>query len=1323
MKSLLLGAVSACAANKIIISPKQFWSLAVTIAAGLSVTPVAQAADFIWSGGGANTNISTGANWVGGVSPATSEDTLLFDNSANGVGVFTANNDDTGLPLFHKLSFGAGDFTLTGNTLALTQSLTGTGSSEVYDLTLIGVSSGTQMISANMVFQPLNIDRVLSTEIVDLADINVATGATLNLQGNMNASAVSRLNITGGGQVNLSGALTTGDVLSLSYTTTLLSGANGALVGNNPGSTLVLSMADDAMLVLDNGSDANADRLDDSMDVYLDRINTTPFNMQGSQGPAVLKLIGNATQAVAEQAGALRVRSVGFARNDIPSIELTSAGQATSLTFDELSYWGGNIRSTTYSADETIGTFDQVNTTTSGRLDFKATDLGGEQQVFFTTAPTLVDSLLSGVTVNRTEFATYDSVAGVKSATTINSLSGAGAGDNVLAGSNETLSANLNVNSLAVANSSTISASPVPETISLGSGQMLVSGDSTVDANIDFGSSTGRLDLPGSVVFNGALSGAPSGLSVDSGGTITLNNTSTLGSVYFYGNDVTLGVNDALAGSSVQNIGGSLNIGTTTQNVASYNGAGGPLIGTGSLTATAGDLSFLGDFAINADLQAAAGAVRVRSSAMNGDIQASVVEIDYNSVVNGNITAGTLVDLKGSSGLTTVNGVISGTADVTASGGIELTGANTYTGSTTFSAVTSSDSDVQTISGAGSIASSSSIFVGSNSTLQLANTGASVNRIGNAVPLSLSGGTLSLSNTGQLVTEDIGSVSVDLQSRISLSGNSVLSADSLSIGANAGDELLVNVAPGAKLLFGGTLAMVGSSNILDKVYIDKTIGSGSLPAWATYDASNGVKEAVIDNSTPLGSAASDAFIRVTSSNNEALDNNKTIGAVVFDLTEAVEGTGTLTLGTGQMAFYQDANITIENIDFGGANGRITNAGNSVINSNLTGTNGFQKLGTGTIELAGANNFSNSTVSNNGGTLVVTGSLIADRVDGSNAITQKDSGQITAGRINSLLLVNSNFSTASDRTVGGVTVESSSSFTNVSGNTDTVVAVSVNAGGQATNSGNVGFASNAGAFTNTATGTVDGFINSGVFSNSGSISMQSDADTLSNSGTLNNTGSLALSGGSMFNSGTLNNSGTITVDANTIIAGDGSLVQSGGTTVVNGIVGNDIDLNGGILKGAGIIKGSVNNTGGSIQPGNSPGDFTIEGDLIVGTGGSIVMEFGNAAADGLNVLGLFDLQVGSEIVFDLLDGLTVEDVFTPTFDLDNYFSYGSTTSVDPFADIMLMASSDAGNFDLAFDESGNFVNSAPSAVPVPAAVWLFGSGLLGLVGMSRRKKAS
>lgn len=42
-----------------------------------------------------------------------------------------------------------------------------------------------------------------------------------------------------------------------------------------------------------------------------------------------------------------------------------------------------------------------------------------------------------------------------------------------------------------------------------------------------------------------------------------------------------------------------------------------------------------------------------------------------------------------------------------------------------------------------------------------------------------------------------------------------------------------------------------------------------------------------------------------------------------------------------------------------------------------------------------------------------------------------------------------------------------------------------------------------------------------------------------------------------------------------------------------------------------------------------------------------------------------------------------------------------------------------NFDITSVHFDSFVT--PSAVPVPAAVWLFGSGLLGLVGIARRKK--
>jgi hypothetical protein len=45
-----------------------------------------------------------------------------------------------------------------------------------------------------------------------------------------------------------------------------------------------------------------------------------------------------------------------------------------------------------------------------------------------------------------------------------------------------------------------------------------------------------------------------------------------------------------------------------------------------------------------------------------------------------------------------------------------------------------------------------------------------------------------------------------------------------------------------------------------------------------------------------------------------------------------------------------------------------------------------------------------------------------------------------------------------------------------------------------------------------------------------------------------------------------------------------------------------------------------------------------------------------------------------------------------------------------------------NVDTIFGTAGGDFAQYASAIPVPAAVWLFGSGLLGLVGVARRKKA-
>jgi hypothetical protein len=73
-----------------------------------------------------------------------------------------------------------------------------------------------------------------------------------------------------------------------------------------------------------------------------------------------------------------------------------------------------------------------------------------------------------------------------------------------------------------------------------------------------------------------------------------------------------------------------------------------------------------------------------------------------------------------------------------------------------------------------------------------------------------------------------------------------------------------------------------------------------------------------------------------------------------------------------------------------------------------------------------------------------------------------------------------------------------------------------------------------------------------------------------------------------------------------------------------------------------------------------------------------------------------------------------------------FGYGNDTTFDFEGDLVFDSGSLMGGFDSGRIEgtiNGNAVIAklgAVTVVPVPAAVWLFGSGLIGLVGVARRK---
>jgi len=136
-----------------------------------------------------------------------------------------------------------------------------------------------------------------------------------------------------------------------------------------------------------------------------------------------------------------------------------------------------------------------------------------------------------------------------------------------------------------------------------------------------------------------------------------------------------------------------------------------------------------------------------------------------------------------------------------------------------------------------------------------------------------------------------------------------------------------------------------------------------------------------------------------------------------------------------------------------------------------------------------------------------------------------------------------------------------------------------------------------------------------------------------------------------------------------------------------------------------------------------GDGVVTMSLYEGTGftgtllGSTTMDLSgyslpNITEDILNFID-FDFS-GIELVVGVTYSVAVTTNDASIFisgSGDDVYAGGFTLESAPFADLP----SCSPGCDLNF-------RVTPSAVPVPAAVWLFGSGLLGLVGVARRRSS-
>ncbi len=214
-------------------------------------------------------------------------------------------------------------------------------------------------------------------------------------------------------------------------------------------------------------------------------------------------------------------------------------------------------------------------------------------------------------------------------------------------------------------------------------------------------------------------------------------------------------------------------------------------------------------------------------------------------------------------------------------------------------------------------------------------------------------------------------------------------------------------------------------------------------------------------------------------------------------------------------------------------------------------------------------------------------------------------------------------------------------------------------------------------------------------------------------------------------------------AGTLQAANGMLLQEGNNLIGYGTVNGDFINQGhveetsalpadqieftGNVSGAGDYAGNIMFSG-TFNPGNSPALVSFE-DIAFGVDSLLTIEIG-----GLLAGSQYDVLEGGDGSSALLAGTLEVDlydlgsgIFSPTIG-DSFDIFRADNIIGEF-DLLTLALLGDGldwQLDYLFDEFGTtdivrLSVVSVSAVPVPASVWLFGSGLLLLLRTAQRKK--
>jgi len=740
-----------------------------------------------------------------------------------------------------------------------------------------------------------------------------------------------------------------------------------------------------------------------------------------------------------------------------------------------------------------------------------------------------------------------------------------------------------------------------------GSGVQTLTGDSTFIGTVRVASGSIRIGNGGTT---GALLNA--NVEVQSGQQVIFQRSDALGT---FGGQVTG------AGELVQ-----LGTGTTTLgNASTYTGATRVQAGRLAL-GTTGDISGSSNVIITGgatfDISATSAGSAIKQITSTG--------------------AGTASILLGSKTLSltqqnaTFGGTISGSGGLTLgsfSQLLALTGANTYTGATTVSSGTLS------LTGAGSIAASSGVTV--DATLDISG------HTGNAVIASLAG-----SNTA---------------------GRVILGSNTLEVANSAGTFSGVISGSGGLLLRGGNLTLTnantytGLTTIASGGYL--VLGNGGISGEVQGNiAFSGAGELRINRSNAV------TFTNAISGAGSVVQQGT--GSTTFTTAQGYTGTtrissGSLRLeGGGSIAsssdVVADANFNVSQVTSptvsirslsGGASGTVTLGDRNLVLSSssgvfagvIGGAGGQLTIASGTLTLSGANTYSGQTAVQSGASLQIGAGGTTGAIASTSVLND---GTLIFARSNTLSYTGSISGT-------GVLRQTGAGTTVLTGAVAAGGGIQVNAGTLSIEGGNA-FSGN----VNVAAGATMQFAKSQEFVYGGQISGSGRLSQVGSgaSGKLILTGANAFTGGTTIGNGAIlqigsnaagggttgsltgniANAGTLIVNRSNSVAlagsisGAGGFVQNGsgkttlsgastytgatqvnaGELAVNGSLGatNVVVANGAILSGTGTIGGNVD-VSGALNPGQSPGTMTVQGNLTLQASSVSNFELGEAGVVG------------------------------------------------------------------------------------------------------------